>query len=92
MQDLIARIARTSPSCNGCLEWAIGETQIVAAFRKDTGNNWSPATSPLDKMIDEACGVGEDFLRQFIEWFNVNVWGPIDGPADDDIVQRIDAA
>ena len=63
-----------------CVVWAIGEPEIVAAFRRDTGNTWAPGRSGLERMIDAATGVDRDFVEAFIRWANVNIWGPIDGP------------
>ena len=61
----------------GALSAAIKEPEILAQFRADTGNNWEPARSPLDKMIDEATGVDRAFVEEFVAWFNTNVWGPM---------------
>jgi hypothetical protein len=62
-----------------CMSWAIGEPEIVGAFRADTGNKWRPAQSGLDAMIDKATGADKAFVEAFIRWANDNVWGPIDG-------------
>ncbi len=59
----------------GCIHWAIQEPEIVDAFRKDTGLNWRPARTPLERMIDEATGMDRKFIMEFIRWANVNVWG-----------------
>lgn len=63
----------------GCIHWAISEPDILAAFRADTGNNWSPGLTPIDRMIDEATGADNHFIEAFIRWVNENLWGPIDG-------------
>lgn len=62
-----------------CVRWAVGEPEIVEQFRRDTGFNWRPGATPIDRAIDDATGVQMDFIQKFISWFNVNVWGPIDG-------------
>ena len=67
------------PAWLGCIDFAIGQPEIVAAFRRDTGNNWSPGKTGIDRMIDEATGADRRFIREFIRWANVHVWGPIDG-------------
>lgn len=64
----------------GCIHFALGEPDIVAAFRHDTGMNWTPGRTGLDRMIDEATGIDREFIIAFIRWANVNVLGPIDGP------------
>lgn len=68
-----------------CIHWAIGEPEIVAAFRQETGMHWTPGHSGLERMIDEATGADRHFIEAFIRWVNVEIWGPIDGgePADD---------
>lgn len=66
------------PAWLGALHFALGQEEIVAAFRGDTGNQWRPGTTGIDRLIDKATGVDERFLREFVSWFNANVWGPID--------------
>jgi hypothetical protein len=64
------------PMWVGCLRWAIGNSEILAAFTADTGLTYSPPKSGLDAMIDEASGFNEKLVKSFVEWFNKNVWGP----------------
>ena len=66
----------------GCIRFALGKPEIVAAFRADTGNKWEPATTWIDRMIDQQTGAEWAFLKAFTEWANVNVWGPLDGKDD----------
>lgn len=54
--------------------------RVVAAFRAETGNRWEPGKTGIDKMIDQATGADHQFIKAFIAWFNVAVWGPLDGP------------
>ena len=61
----------------GCLHWAIGEPEILAAFKRDTGLSYSAPRCGLDAMIDQATGVQEKIIAAFIPWFNENVWGPM---------------
>ena len=58
-----------------CLAWALSEDDVVAAFRRDSGLNWSPGKTPMDQLIDKATGADERFIRAFVEWFNERVWG-----------------
>lgn len=58
-----------------CLHWAIGEPEILKAFREETGNNWQPGTTPIEMMIDEAIGADRAFIEAFLSWFNENIWG-----------------
>jgi hypothetical protein len=64
------------PMWAACLRWAIGEPDILAAFTVDTGLSYSAPKCGLDAMIDEATGLQENIIKAFVEWFNVNVWGP----------------
>jgi hypothetical protein len=59
----------------GCLHWAIGYPDILAAFKADTGVSLTPARTPLDRMIDEATGADKAFIEAFVPWFHANVWG-----------------
>lgn len=70
------------PAWLGCIRYALGNPEIVAAFRHATGNKWEPGKTPLDRMIDEATGADRAWVEAFVRWVNVNVWGPIDGPGD----------
>lgn len=59
-----------------CLQYSIGREDIIKQFEADTGFHLPPpATSPLAKMIDDACGIKDVAIIQFVEWFNPNVWG-----------------
>ena len=63
------------PAWFGCLHWALGNAEMVAAFREDTGHAWTPGRTPLDRMVDEATGADKAFLEAFAAWMNANVWG-----------------
>lgn len=65
------------PAWLGCLHWAIGEPEIVAAFRAETGHQWRPAGG-LAGMIDAATGADRAFLEAFARWMTVNIWGEED--------------
>lgn len=68
-----------TPAWLGCISWAIANQDILAAFRAETGERWTPGKSGLERMIDEATGADRHFIEAFIKWANVNVWGPVDG-------------
>lgn len=72
------------PAWLGALDWALGKDDIVEAFRADTGNRWRPGRAPIERMIDRATRSDERFLKEFVGWFNANVWGAIDGVDDED--------
>ena len=69
--------AYMTPAWLGCIRWALIDPDIVAAFRADTGNTWTPARTPIDAMVDKATGADRDFIEQFIRWTNINVWGSL---------------
>ena len=67
------------PAWIGCINFASTQPDIVEAFRTETGNNWTPGKSGLERMIDKATGADWEFVKAFVLWANTNVWGPIDG-------------
>ena len=77
-----------TPAWLGCISWAIGNEDLIAAFREDTGITWKPGHTPIDRMIDEATKCDEHFAEAFVRWVNVNVWGPIDGPVKEVISEN----
>ena len=50
---------------------------ILEQYRIDTGDLWKPAKTPIDEMIDHATGREEAFVRAFVIWANVNIWGSL---------------
>lgn len=61
-----------------CLRVTLAQPDAFAAFRRDTGCTWEPGRTPLERMIDDATGAGNDALVRFVTWFNATVWGPLD--------------
>lgn len=56
---------------------AAGHADILAAYEADQGRKFilaGPRTT-LDRMIDEATGADVAAVNDFIDWFNVAVWG-----------------
>ena len=66
----------------GCISWALGDPGTVAAFRRDTGVQWTPGATSIERMVDEATGAEWEFLKRFVRWANVNAWGPLDGEGE----------
>ena len=66
----------------GCLVWAINQPEIVAQFREETGNRWSPGGTVIERMVDDATGAPHQFIVQFVKWANINIWGPIEEQTD----------
>lgn len=90
LADLIPPLM--APAWYGSLRFALGRDDIMAAFREATGNQWKPARTPLDSMIDDATGASLAFIRAFAKWHNENIWGEVDGrPYDlgDDMGEEI---
>lgn len=61
-----------------CLMWAFTFNPIVKQFNEDTGCTFTMGGSPIERMIDKATGADTEYCRQFVEWFNANVWGESD--------------
>jgi hypothetical protein len=68
------------PAWISCLRWAIGTPEIVATFRAETGQRWTPGRTPLEQMIDTASGADAAFLTAFAAWMNANLWGTGEEP------------
>ena len=69
--------AYMTPARIGCLQWAIEQPEIIAWFREETGNRWSPGGTVIERMVDDATGAPHDFIVEFVKWANVNIWGPV---------------
>jgi hypothetical protein len=65
------------PAWAGCISWAASDQATIDAFAKANGIRVPPlAKSPLDEMIDAACGIDrEGIARKFVAWVNDNIWG-----------------
>lgn len=87
IEDLITPYLPGNPVIDamwiGCLRWAIGEQGCLDAFRTDTGFNWTPGRTTLDRMIDDATGMDHEFIAAFVPWFAANVWGDEMAEADE---------
>ncbi len=75
LNDLMPQDPVMAAAWVGSLRYVLSRDDILAAFRKQTGNNWKPAESAIDRMIDEATGVEVDFIRAFAKWHNEHIWG-----------------
>ena len=49
-----------------CLRWAINQESILAIFKADTG-------------VEASSGTGETVAMEFVDWFNENIWGKLEG-------------
>lgn len=72
-----------NPAWLGCISFALNQPELMQQFRDETGMRWQPARSGIERMIDQATGMEWEFVKAFVLWVNVNVWGPIGGPGDD---------
>lgn len=66
------------PAWLGCISFAMNTPDVFETFRTETGNKWQPARTPIDRMIDESIGAEWEFIKAFVLWVNVNVWGPVE--------------
>jgi hypothetical protein len=62
----------------GCVRWALGEKRVMAEYRKQTGDAFSPATTAEARMIDQATGADIAFLQRFSDWVEENLFGTPD--------------
>ncbi len=77
--DLMPKSDFMASAWIGSVRYALTREDVVAAFRKETGNQWRPGRTPLDAMIDQAAGAALDFIRAFAKWHNENIWGEENG-------------
>lgn len=68
-----------APAWASCVQWAASEPEVLAAFRRETGSQWTPGGTAFDRQIDKATGAEAKFAEAFIAWVNLRIWGPIDG-------------
>ncbi|HEV7247961.1 MAG TPA: hypothetical protein VGN93_13335 [Shinella sp.] len=74
------------PDFMGCVHWAIGDEKTLAAYRKTTGDEWTPGKTPVGRMIDQATGADREFLQRFSDWVADNLFGrpeDLDKPEDE---------
>ena len=56
--------------------WAFNNSDFRRAFEEATGTPaLIPTKSPIEAMVDKACGVKEDYFRKFGIWATKNHWG-----------------
>lgn len=60
------------------VRWASGNAEIIEQFKEATGIEVSAPSFGIERMIDQATGLNESIAHKFIEWLNVNHWGPLD--------------
>ena len=63
------------PAWMGCLHWAIGNEKVLAWFKSETGSQYLPPRSAIERMIDEATGADTAFILKFAAWMTENIWG-----------------
>jgi hypothetical protein len=68
-----------------CFFWAIQFDPILQQFLSDTGLAIPVPRPPIVQMVDKATGFNpyKEFVHAFVPWFNLNVWGPIDGTEEE---------
>ena len=65
------------PAWLGAVSWALRTPSIVGEYRENTGDQWMPSKSPIERMIDEATDREWVFVESFTGWFNQNIWGDL---------------
>lgn len=76
------------------LDWAIRQPQIVDEFRRATSRpDFMRQRSPIDRLIDQACGVppagDNDDVAAFVRWATHEYWGIDDAPIAYQIAEEI---
>jgi hypothetical protein len=66
------------------IRFAIGNDDFIAAYCKATGAKFNPPKSAIDAMIDDACGINNQFVIGFVKWVTETHWGPLDIVAGED--------
>ena len=74
------------PAFIGCVQWALGEPEVMDAYRRATDDNWLPPKTIVDEMIDKATGADFAFCQRFSDWVEENVFGtPRDLGSEDSV-------
>lgn len=67
------------PAFLGFVYWALNDAEMLALYRQQTGDDWRPARTPFEKLIDEATRADLHFLQSFSDWCEREHFGT---PAD----------
>ncbi|WP_273794171.1 hypothetical protein [Brucella intermedia] len=59
----------------GCVIWALGNPEIMAWYRGETGDQCQPPKNAIEASIDKATGNDLAFLQRFSDWAEVNLFG-----------------
>lgn len=81
--DAEAREAFNEIAWRDFVLYAWSQDGAHAAFRGATGRPQRPRRgSPIDALIDKACGVVEDdaYMTEFVDWVTANHWGTESAP------------
>ena len=66
--------ALLDPFFHVCLSTAAKDEEFVAQFDRLTGNNLSSKGTPIERMVDDACGRTESGLKEFLEFVYETVY------------------
>jgi hypothetical protein len=66
-----------APAWASCMEWAIGQRDIVDRFIDQTGQTRLAPKGSIDALVDHALGLDRKFVEAFIRWANREIWGPM---------------
>lgn len=67
IQDAV-KLALLDPFFHQCISTAARDAEFVAQFDRLTGNNLSPGKTPIERMVDDACGRTDSGLKEFLEF------------------------
>lgn len=57
---------------------SIKREDLFKRYEEETGDNYKPSQTPMNRLIADSTGQDRKFLIRYIKWFNANVWGPLD--------------
>jgi len=78
------KLALLDPFFHQCLAIAAQDAEFVAQFDRLTGNHLSAGKTPIERMVDDACGRTDSGLKEFLEFVYETVY--IRVPRDSTIV------
>ena len=58
----------------GFVSFMLREPDQVKRYRYETGDKWTPGTTAIDRMVDEATGRDIQFIKDFVAWVNPMFW------------------
>lgn len=66
--------AYMDPAFMMCLHEAIAERELVVQFNRLTNSSLCTARSPIEQMVDDACGMTDENMRKFTEFVHFSIY------------------